>query len=227
VVAAILAIDVRVIARLLVQGEAVATAFAAVQFDAHRRAIRSMVGDVQIARLRAAREASACSCTDRYDRRMRVMLNVRAACLLCLFSAVGTAAPFQSAKTITGAPFTSNGEPTIVHYWATWCVPCRIEMPVLDAYYRKHHAQGLAMLAISIDQGASTAKLQQVTGKFAFPIARLDDVKMPRREIPTALPVTRVYDRSGRLVFATKGDGRTTVDMATLERVVTPLLTRS
>ncbi len=49
-------------------------------------------------------------------------------------------------------------------------------------------------------------------------------MKMPRRDIPAALPVTRVYDRAGRLVFATKGDGRTTVDMATLERVVTPLL---
>jgi hypothetical protein len=47
---------------------------------------------------------------------------------------------------------------------------------------------------------------------------------MPRRDIPTALPVTRVYDRTGRLVFATKGDGRSTLDMATLERVVTPLL---
>jgi cytochrome c biogenesis protein CcmG/thiol:disulfide interchange protein DsbE len=134
------------------------------------------------------------------------------------------AAPFESARTITGAPFKSAGDVTVVHYWATWCAPCRLEMPVLDAYYRKHHAQGLAMLAVSIDQGVSTAKLQEVTSKFAFPVARVDDVKMPRRDIPTALPVTRVYDRSGRLVYATKGDGRSTVDMATLERVITPLL---
>ena len=80
------------------------------------------------------------------------------------------------------------------------------------------------MLAISIDQGASTSKLQQVTSKFAFPVARIDDVKMPRRDIPTALPVTRIYDRRGNLVFQTKGDGRTILDAATLERVVSPLL---
>lgn len=135
------------------------------------------------------------------------------------------AAAFESARTITGAPFNADSV-TIVHYWATWCGPCRIEMPVLDAYYRKHHAQGLSMLAISIDQGVSAGKLQQATSGFAFPVARVDDVKMPRRDIPRALPVTRVYDRSGRLVFATKGDGRTTIDMATLERVVTPLLDR-
>lgn len=147
-----------------------------------------------------------------------------AAVLLALQSAVGAAAPFESAKTIKSMPFNSNREVTIVNFWATWCAPCRIEMPVLDAYYRKHQAQGLAMLAISMDQGVSAGKLQQVTGKFAFPVARVDDVKMPRRDIPTALPVTRVYDRTGRLVFATKGDGRSTLDMATLERVVTPLL---
>lgn len=141
-----------------------------------------------------------------------------------LTSTPAGAVPIQSARTITGAPFSSAGDVTIIHYWATWCAPCRAEMPVLDAFYRKHHAQGLAMLAISIDQGASTGKLEQVTSKFAFPVARVDDVKVPRREIPTALPVTRVYDRRGNLVFATKGDGRTIVDTATLERVVSPLL---
>ena len=50
------------------------------------------------------------------------------------------------------------------------------------------------------------------------------DVKMPRKDIPKALPVTRVYDRDGKLVYATKGDGRSTIDAATLERVVSPLL---
>ncbi|HEY7958551.1 MAG TPA: TlpA disulfide reductase family protein [Sphingomicrobium sp.] len=155
---------------------------------------------------------------------MSMFAKIVAAVLLALQSAVGAAAPFESAKTIKSLPFNSNREVTIVNFWATWCAPCRIEMPVLDAYYRKHQAQGLAMLAISMDQGVSTGKLQQVIGKFAFPVARVDDVKMPRRDIPTALPVTRVYDRTGRLVFATKGDGRSTLDMATLERVVTPLL---
>ena len=153
---------------------------------------------------------------------MRLSRWLLAACLVV--AAPLAAAPFEAARTIGGAPFSGAGEVTIVNYWATWCAPCRIEMPVLDSYYRKHHRQGLAMLAISIDQGVSAQKLQQVTGKFAFPVARVDEVKMPRRDIPRALPVTRIYDRSGRLVFATKGDGRSTIDMATLERVVTPLL---
>jgi thiol-disulfide isomerase/thioredoxin len=141
-----------------------------------------------------------------------------------LIGSATAAAPFDAARTIVGQPFNSNGQVTIVNYWATWCAPCRQEMPILDAYYRRHHAKGLAMLAVSIDQGVSARKLQDVTAQFAFPVARVDDVKMPRRDIPVALPVTRVYDRSGKLVFATKGDGRTIVDAATLERVVSPLL---
>jgi len=153
---------------------------------------------------------------------MRLLKLVAAAILLS--SVPVAAAPFQSARTLDGAEFNSKGDVTVVHYWATWCVPCRIEMPVLDSFYRKHHRQGLAMIAISIDDSASTAKLKQVTSRFAFPVARVDDVKIPHRDIPAAIPETRVYDRTGRLVFQSKADGKTTVDAATLERVVDPLL---
>ena len=144
--------------------------------------------------------------------------------LIALVCSPAFAAPFQSARTLTGAPFNGDGQVTVVNYWATWCAPCRQEMPILDAFYRRHQGQGLAMLAVSIDQGVSARKLEAVTTGFAFAVARVDDIRMPRREIPTALPVTRVYDRSGRLVFQTKGDGRTILDPATLDRVVTPLL---
>ena len=155
---------------------------------------------------------------------MQTFARWTAVALLFLPTVTATAAPFESARTIAGTPFSSTGEVTIVHYWATWCAPCRLEMPILDAFYRKHHAQGLAMLAISIDQDASTRKLQEATSRFAFPVARVDDVKLPRRDIPTAIPVTKVYDRGGKLVFQTKGDGRTILDSATLERAVSPLL---
>lgn len=155
---------------------------------------------------------------------MRKLVRLAAALLIGLCSSTTGAAPFEAARTIAGAQFETTGQVTMVHFWATWCAPCRLEMPILDAFYRKHHAQGLTMLAVSIDEGISTKKLEDVTSKFAFPVARVDDVKMPRRDIPRALPVTRVYDRAGKLVFQTKGDGRTILDEATLERVVSPLL---
>jgi cytochrome c biogenesis protein CcmG, thiol:disulfide interchange protein DsbE len=155
-----------------------------------------------------------------------VLKSLVALALLAISPAVAADAPFQSARTLDGAAFNPAGQVTLVHYWATWCAPCRLEMPVLDAYYRTHHAQGLSMLAVSIDNGASAGKLKAATARFAFPVARIDDVRMPRRDIPSAIPVTRVYDRSGRLVFQSKGDGRTILDAATLDRIVTPLLVR-
>ena len=153
---------------------------------------------------------------------MRLLAILSAAAIA--LAAGAPAAPFQSARSLDGQAFNPAGKVTIVHYWATWCAPCRAEMPILDAYYRKHHGQGLEMLAVSIEQGISAGKLRQVAGKYAFPLARIDDVKMPRRDIPTAIPVNRIYDKSGRLVFQSKADGRSITDMATLERVATPLL---
>jgi cytochrome c biogenesis protein CcmG/thiol:disulfide interchange protein DsbE len=155
---------------------------------------------------------------------MPLLLRLSLPLLLALSSTSSDAAPFTAARTLDGAAFHSEGQVTVVNYWATWCAPCRVEMPILDAYYRKHHGQGLGMLAISIDAGVSSRRLKNLTSKFAFPVARVDEVRMPRRDIPVALPVTRVYDRAGRLRFQTRGDGRTIIDTATLERVVSPLL---
>ena len=146
------------------------------------------------------------------------------ASMLLLAAVPAGAQSLPSGDTLDGRKIEATGHVTIVNYWATWCAPCRAEMPVLDAYYRKHHAEGLTMVAVSLDDGVSKSKLREVTSGFAFPVARIGDVKMPRKDIPKALPVTRVYDRTGKLVFATKGDGRSTIDVATLEHVVSPLL---
>jgi cytochrome c biogenesis protein CcmG, thiol:disulfide interchange protein DsbE len=140
--------------------------------------------------------------------------------------AASPAAPL-SATTLDGKPFAlaaQRGHVVLVNFWATWCAPCRAEMPALDAYYRKRHAQGLDILAVSVDDGARTASLIAVTGSFSFPVAKIADTKIARSAIPTALPTTRIYGRDGRLRFESDQHHPQMLDAAALDRLLGPLL---
>ena len=134
------------------------------------------------------------------------------------------ATQFAGVRAIDGAAVDVAGRVTLVNFWATWCLPCRAEMPLIDAYYRQHRAAGLAVVAVAMDAGAPVGRLRAATGGMAFAVVPVSRVRMARRDIPNGLPVTRIYDRHGTLRFDSARDGRGTIDAATLERIVAPLL---
>ena len=151
--------------------------------------------------------------------------------LLLLCAAPAIARPADPAaitgRTIDGAPFALaalRGKVVLVNFWATWCAPCRAELPAIDAYVRTHARDGFQVIAISLDAGARASKLRAVTAPFAFTVAALEDVKMARGAIPTALPATLVFDRAGTLRFDSAAAKAPPLDAAALERIVTPLL---
>jgi thiol-disulfide isomerase/thioredoxin len=47
-----------------------------------------------------------------------------------------------------------RGKPVVVNFWATWCTPCREELPELERAYRKHRDAGLMVIAVSLDTEA-------------------------------------------------------------------------
>jgi hypothetical protein len=94
-------------------------------------------------------------------------------------------------------------------------------MPMLARQWRAHRGQGLAVLGVALDSGASRAKIAGAAG--GIPVARLADVKLPHGLVPRALPETLVYGRDGRLRYRF-GNGGPPLDEATLARIVPPLL---
>ena len=119
----------------------------------------------------------------------------------------------------------NRGKVTIVNFWATWCAPCIAEMPALQAYYDKHKAEGLELLAISMDEPSKLAAVRKVAEQFTFPIAIKSEANFREFGRIWRMPSTFVVDRDG--ILRRNGlKGEAEVNLPVLEALVTPLLTR-
>ncbi|HRP22423.1 MAG TPA: TlpA disulfide reductase family protein [Thauera sp.] len=97
-----------------------------------------------------------------------------------------------------------RGKVVLVNFWATWCVPCRTEMPALERLYQQLRGQGLEVLAVHVGPAGAEMRSFLAAVPLSFPVlvdADLDLAGWPLRGLPT----TVVVDRSGRRTHAVLG----------------------
>jgi peroxiredoxin len=92
-----------------------------------------------------------------------------------------------------------RGKVVLVNFWATWCPPCRKEMPDLEALYLQFQDQGFVVLAIS-DEDASTVNPFLAERTITYPVLLDPGRKVNEQFQIEGIPKSFVYDRSGKLV---------------------------
>jgi peroxiredoxin len=102
-----------------------------------------------------------------------------------------------SGKTWTFAEL--RGNVVLVNFWATWCPPCRKEMPDLETLYGRFRSHGLVVLGISDEEAAKVASFIRER-KVSFPVLLDPGRKVNDLFVVQGIPKTFVYDREGKLV---------------------------
>jgi cytochrome c-type biogenesis protein len=113
-----------------------------------------------------------------------------------------TLAPDVELKTIDGKPVRLSelhGQVVLLNFWATWCGPCRAEVPYLNAMQREHEARGLKIVGLLSRDTFDNFKTYQQDVKQDYTILVGSDEADAKFEIGPGLPVTIIIDRQGRI----------------------------
>jgi peroxiredoxin len=98
-----------------------------------------------------------------------------------------------------------RGQVVLVNFWASWCGPCRVEMPHLNKLYDKYRASGFTLLAVNIDDdplhGANTA----ARWGLKFPVLLDADKRVSKLYDLGSMPATVLIDRDGKVRFLHRG----------------------
>jgi len=138
---------------------------------------------------------------------------------------VGSRMPEIGLQTLDGSSVTAaslKGKVVLVDFWATWCGPCKAEMPVLQQLHARYQKQGLVVVGISVDrEKAALAPYLKNLG-VSFPVAHDPQHQVAERFEPQKMPSSFIVDRQGvvRFIHAGFHPG----DAATFEKEIKGLL---
>jgi peroxiredoxin len=147
---------------------------------------------------------------------MRMIRSLIAAAFALL--AIGTAAAATPVANASAPDFTLRGadgrnvrldelrgQVVLVNFWATWCGPCREEMPRLDTLYQKYRKSGFVLLGVNVDDDPHTALATAAKLGVSFPVLLDTDKKVSKLYDLNTMPSTIVIDRDGKMRFLHRG----------------------
>lgn len=118
--------------------------------------------------------------------------------------AVGETAPDFTLQNMQGEKVTLSdlrGQVVLVNFWATWCPPCRQEMPSMEELYQHFEGKEFEMLAINVEEDGPDAVAEFLDDKtHSFPILFDEDAQVRRQYKVSKYPETFVVDRDGTVV---------------------------
>lgn len=121
---------------------------------------------------------------------------------------VGSTAPDFTLKSRSGENVKLSelrGEVVMINFWASWCAPCRQEMPLLEELYDRYGDMGFTLLGVNVeeDSSAALALLKEIPVTFPVLLDTTNSVSELYNVI--AMPSTVILDRDGRVRFVHKG----------------------
>jgi peroxiredoxin len=122
--------------------------------------------------------------------------------------APGVAAPAFELSSSTGKPIglaDLKGEVVLINFWASWCGPCRQEMPILDQLYRSYKEAGFVLLGVNVEPNARDADKFLKGTPVSFPILFDPRSQVSKLYEVSGMPSTVIIDRNGKVRYVHHG----------------------
>ncbi|HEY2736453.1 MAG TPA: TlpA disulfide reductase family protein [Polyangiales bacterium] len=127
-----------------------------------------------------------------------------------------------SGRSVTAASL--DGKVVVIDFWATWCAPCREELPVLQRLYKKYAGQGLVVVGVSVDKEQDNIKEFLQKMPLSFPIVHDSAHQVSGRFSPPRMPSSYIVDRKGIVRYV--HGGYRADDAAEFEKQIQTLLSK-
>lgn len=98
-----------------------------------------------------------------------------------------------------------RGDVVMLNFWASWCGPCRKEMPLLEKIHKKYKRLGFTLLGVNVEEDSNAAKNYLKDVKVTFPVLFDNTNKTSKLYDVSAMPTTILIDRNGNKRFIHKG----------------------